>query len=213
LRHLFLFVSLAGLLSACSGATAATPQMIASFPAGSESSPGPINPPQSVQYVYDAYLEMEVPDVETTAGRAIDLAYQYSGYLVSSQSWQSGEIAHTSLALAVPAANFEAAYNALSQLGDLVNQRINGQWVSHTPGDGWTVYSEITLQLNGKVSAWMPLSGGWSPLRTLSSAWHVFVRIIGFLADVIIWVLVVVGPFLVIAYVLHRIVKRLRHGP
>jgi len=95
----------------------------------------------------------------------------------------------------------------------VVNQHISGEWTSHGTGDGWTVYSEITVLLNDADSTWARPIGGWRPVRTLSSAWDVFVAIFGFLADVIIWLIVVVGPFLVLAYVAHRVVKRLRRSP
>jgi hypothetical protein len=208
-----LIVFLALTLCACSGSAASEPEMIASFPVQNSSAPQPINPPQPAQFVYDATLELDVTDLDRAAGRAVDLAYQYSGYLVSSHSWQSGKTSHASLVLAVPAVNFDAAYNALSQLGDLVNQHISGQWVSSRPGDGWEVYSEITLQLNDPDSAWPRLIGGWSPLHTLQSAWNFFVTIFGFLADVVIWLVVVVGPFLILAWLLRLALKRLRRTP
>ena len=115
--------------------------------------------------------------------------------------------------VAVPAINFDKAFNALSRLGKVVNQHISGEWASQGTGDGWTVYSEITVLLNDAHSTWARPIGGWRPVRTLSSAWDVFVAIFGFLADVIIWLIVVIGPFLVLAYVVHRVVKRLRRSP
>jgi hypothetical protein len=212
--RLYIFIlSCAAILAACSGGARNEPEMIASFPSSSTSNPQPINPPPPAQYVYNAYLELEVSNLDRVSDRAIDLAYKYNGYLVNWQTWRSGDTSHVSLVLAVPAANFDTAYNALSQLGDVIGQHISGEWASSRPGDGWNVYSEITVQLNDPDSAWSPQIGGWSPLRTLSSAWDVFTTIFGFLADVIIWLVVVLGPFLVLAYILYRVIKRLRRSP
>jgi hypothetical protein len=208
-----LIICLALALSACSASARSEPEMIASFPSQGSTAPQPINPPPPAQYVYDASLELDVSNLDRAAGRAEDLAYEYSGYLVSSHSWESTSATHTSLVLAVPAANFDAVYNALSQLGNVVNQHINGEWVSRGPGDGWTVYTQITLLLNDRDTSWPRLTGGWSPLRTLRSAWDVFVSIFGFLADVVIWLIVVVGPFLVVAYILRRVIKKMRQNP
>jgi len=213
LRLYTLIASLALLLSACSGRAATEPEMIASFPVQHGTAPQPINPPPPAQFVYDASLELEVRDLERAAGRAVDLAYQYSGYLVSSNSWHSGDDQFTRLVLAVPAANFDSAYNALSRLGDVLNQHIAGSWVSSYPGDGWDVYSEITLLLDDPGAARPILFGGWRPLATLESAWSFFVTIFGFLADVIIWLVVVAGPFLLLAWLLRLALKRLRRTP
>ena len=213
LRRYILSASIALLLAACSGGARSEPEMIASFPVQHGTVPQPVNPPPPAQFVYDATLELEVRDLERTAGRAVDLSYQYDGYLVSSNAWHSGTDRFTRLVLAVPAANFDSAYNALSKLGDVVNQHIAGQWVSSYPGDGWDVYSEITLQLNDPGAARPILFGGWRPLSTLESAWSFFVTIFGFLADVVIWLVVVAGPFLLLAWLLHRLIKRLRRAP
>ena len=210
LKMSILLILLALALAACS---ASEPQMIASFPADSENNPVPLNLPQPAQYVYDASIELDVSNLENASERAIGLAYQYEGYLVSSHAWQSGDAQHARLVLAVPVINFDKTFNALSRLGEVVNQHISGEWTSHGTGDGWTVYSEITVLLNDADSTWARPIGGWRPVRTLSSAWDVFVAIFGFLADVIIWLIVVVGPFLVLAYVVHRVVKRIRRNP
>jgi hypothetical protein len=213
LRLYTLIASIALLLAACSGSARSEPEMIASFPVQHGTAPQPINPPPSGQFVYDASLELEVRDLERAAGRAVDLAYQYDGYLVSSHSWQSGKITHATLVLAVPAANFDSAYNALSKLGDVLNQHISGQWVSSYPGDGWDVYSEITVQLDDPDAAQPIIFGSWRPLTTLESAWRFFVTIFGFLADVLIWLVVVAGPFLLLAWLVLLAIKKSRRAP
>ncbi len=213
LRLYTLIALIALLLAACSGSDRSEPEMIASFPVQHGTAPQPVYPPSPAQFVYDASLELEVRDLERAAGRAVDLAYQYDGYLVSSNAWHSGDDRFTRLVLAVPAANFDSAYNALSKLGDVRNQHISGQWVSSYPGDGWDVYSEITLLLDDPDAARPILFGGWRPQATLESAWNFFVTIFGFLADVVIWLVVVAGPFLLLAWLLRLAIKKSRRAP
>jgi hypothetical protein len=187
--------------------------MIASYPRQDPQSPQPVGPQPPTAYIYNAALELDVARLERAAGKAVDLAYQYRGYLVRSYSWQSDNMQHTTLVLAVPAANFNEAFNALSRLGEVVNQHLSEEWASSRPGDGWEVYSEITVTLNEQGAVWPRLSGGWNPLRTLSSAWDVFTTIFGFLVDMVIWVAVVVGPFVALAWLLRRMVKKQRRSP
>ena len=214
LHFLITMLLFALLLAGCS--VASQPTMIASYPSESRvESPGSMGlPPPPAQYVYDAYIELDVTNADRAAGRAVDLTYSYGGYLVSSQAWSSDDKQHTTLVLAVPVANFDETYNSLVDLGTPVNEHISGEWVSTGAGNEWTVYSEITLQLNSKETTWFSFSGTrWSPLNTAQSAFNVFITIFGFLVDILIWIVVVIGPFLVIAYIARRVVRKLRATP
>ncbi|MBN2550223.1 MAG: hypothetical protein JXB15_13755 [Anaerolineales bacterium] len=53
---------------------------------------------------------------------------------------------------------------------------------------------------------------GWNPGRTLRSALGVFLSIFGFLADIIIWLLVVVGPFVLLGWGGMKLARRLRRN-
>lgn len=190
-------------LSAC--AAEATPQMIASYPAQG-SSQG--YPSASDQYVYDAYLELDVRSVDTAIERATDLAAAYGGYLERSQTWSTDGRQHASLTLAVSPSNFQALYDRLAALGTSLSTSTTGQWVDVAPG--WAVYSEITLQLHQKGLDWPTVSvGDWRPLRTLQQALGVTGSIFGFLLDVTIWILVVIGPFVLLAWGGRAIFRRL----
>lgn len=212
-RLYILIVACAVILAACSGGTRSEPEMIASFPSSNVNNPQPVNPPPPEQFVFDAFLELNVSNIRDASGQAIDLVYQYGGTLVSIISWKTGNIAHTKLVLAIPMTYFDKTFNALSELGTVVNQQMNGGWVSSGSGEYWNATSEITLELNERASIRSWQIGSWSPLRTLSHAWDVFVTIFGFLADVIIWLVVVLGPFLAIGYILYRVLKRLMQTP
>ena len=199
---LLVFVSLA--LSAC--APEATPQMIASYP--SQGGSQEYSPPHA-EYVYDGYLELEVRNIDSAAERAEALAADYGGYLEYSQSWRSDGSRHASLVLAVPPRSFEALLDRLAGLGTPLSQNITGQWVD--VGRQWVVYSEITLQLHQKSPSWPSISiGDWQPLRTLQQALGVSATIFGFILDVVIWIVIVVGPFALLAWGLRRVYQKLR---
>jgi len=211
---LYIFIlSCAAILAACSGGARSEPEMIASFPASDPGSLQPVSPHPPDQFVFDAFLELNVSNIRDTSGQAIDLVYQYGGTLVSIISWKTGNIAHTKLVLTIPMTYFDKTFNALSELGTVVNQQMNGGWVRSESGEYWNATSEITLELHERTSIRSWKIGSWSPLRTLSHAWDVFVTIFGFLADVIIWLVVVLGPFMILAYILYRVIKRVRRTP
>jgi hypothetical protein len=50
----------------------------------------------------------------------------------------------------------------------------------------------------------------WRPARTLQQAFSVFLSIFGFLTDILIWVVVVVGPFLLIGLGIGLIIRKRR---
>ncbi len=209
LHSLILIFALA--LAACGGS--ATPQLIGSYPRGSEdvvitSSGGA---PANTLVVYNAYLEFEVFDTDSAADRAEQVAYDYGGYLVSSQSWYQGDEKHATLTLAVPAARFDSAREALLSLGTLKSESVSGDLVSTGDGsNGWNTYSHITVQLRPTPPAIsLPsIAPGWNPAQTFSNAFDVFASIFTFLVDIVIWIVVVIGPFVLMGLGLRAIFRR-----
>jgi len=198
----FVMYFLAGLLlAACSSAA---PQLIASYP--SEEQPILIGkhpaPPDPVVFVQDAYLDMEVSNIDRTIERAEQAISQYGGYLMSAQTWWQDGKQSAAVRLAVPAAQFEGALQAVKNLGSVKSELISGEWVDAGPGaNAWTVYSQINLNLYPRLVAWPSLPRtGWDPAHTLQSALRVCVTIFGFLVDILIWLLVVVGPFVLLGW-------------
>ncbi|MBI3242973.1 MAG: DUF4349 domain-containing protein [Chloroflexi bacterium] len=146
LHSLILILALA--LAACGGS--ATPQLIGSYPRGSESgvvtSSG--NAPANTLVVYNAYLELEVYNTDSAADRAEQVAYEHGGYLVSSQSWYQGNEKYATLTLAVPVAYFDLAREDLLRLGKATHESTSGELVGTGDGsNGWNTYSNITVQL------------------------------------------------------------------
>lgn len=180
-------------LAACGGS--ATPQLIGSYPRGSEggvvTSPG--SAPANTLVVYNAYLELEVFDTDSAADRAEQVAYDYGGYLVSSQSWYQDDQKYATLTLAVPAARFDSAHEALLRLGTLKSESVSGDLVSTGDGsNGWNTYSHITVQLRPA-----PILGS---AGEAASQWiNNTVSFIFSLATALFWIAVfVTPPFLMI---------------
>jgi len=194
---------LAVLLLACSSSEG--PEQIATFPIETPIAVSPRNPDPAM--VYNATLDLEVSNVERAAERAKETAFEQNGYLVSSQSWYQDGKKHMNVVLAVPAFRFDATRDELLRLGSLVGEWISSELISNN-GDYWETYSQITLYLHPKDSTLPQISlPEWRPISTFEKAWGVFVLIFGFLLDIVIWVLVVAGPFVLIGWGIRRLIQ------
>jgi hypothetical protein len=184
------------------------PQLIASYPSTKQIGVYPYAPQGLV--VYNADLVIEVLNVSRAAEKAANLAYEYSGYLVSSQSWYQEDELYTTLVIAVPVIHFEKVHRVLVGLGDLVSERVTGDL--KPPGYGeyeWGTFSHITLHLHPKGRVFPSFSlPDWRPLNTFSKAWQVAGAIFGFLLDILIWVGVVAGPFFLAGWVVVVLYRR-----
>jgi hypothetical protein len=194
------------LLSLFAAGCAGMPRQIASYP---QEKTIAVYPAVHGSYVYNAYLELEVRRPNSTAERAIELTEDYGGYLSDSQSWWTDGDEQDSLELMVPAINFEGLYEALQRLGTLTSEHVYARWDGS--GDGWSVYSQISLMLRSQTSHWPSISlVSWHPVDTLRQAWEVSTSIFGFLFDLLIWVVVVVGPFVLIGLGVRKLYLKLR---
>lgn len=192
------------LLSSCGGSA---PRQIAAYPKVTPIAQYP--PAQDI--IYRAYIELLVSNVDRAADQASQLAYSYGGYLLASQSWYVDGRKVTSVELAVPTPYFESLRRDLLNLGDLVNETLSGQAVYEKPPYSPPQYSSITLELRrGGLTFPRVDTSGWSPWRTFQRAFAVFVSIFGFLADLLIWLAVVAGPFILIGLGIWALVRRLR---
>jgi len=206
--QVLLLVMFTSLITACS--SAGGPKQIAAAPRLTPIAEFPGN----ASIIYQAYLELQVVDVDASATRAQDLAQSYGGYLTNSQSWLVDGLTVRTLELLVPSAGFDRLRLALLQLGVLVSETTSGRLVEMPPAR--QPYSSITLHLRPQTrAAWQPLQPPntvslWSPGRTFQRAFAVFLAIFGFLADMIIWVLVVVGPFALIFLIAWKAARRIR---
>ncbi len=192
-------------LAACS--SGATPQLIGSYPL--YGTPGPNAPPSRF---YNSNLDIEVSDVDYSAQRAARLAVDSGGYLVSSQSWYQDERLHTALILAVPASQFDSLRRSLIALGRLLGEQLSSQPAPY-PSEWPQPTSTISVTFDA-APGWPGLPTmpnlGWSPAQTFSQAFGVFAAIFTFLINVVIWISVVVGPFVLMGLGLRWLVRRMR---
>ncbi len=205
------FILLAVGLAGCAGSQ--EPRQIATYPQEGSQTVAQYVPAPPAQYVYNAYIDMEVSNTNRAAEDAEDLASEYGGYLVSSSSWRSDGRKHYTVVLAVPARNFESLLAAVENLGTLQSEQITGGWENTPYGGDWQATSQITVQFSPRAIAWPDLSiGGWNPGRTLENALGVSITIFGFLFDVLIWLVVVIGPFALIGLGMRALVRRARRA-
>lgn len=201
-RIFLLVITLALALAACAGEE---PKMVASSPRGQQ----PIAAmPAEATVIYNAYIELDVGDVDDAADRAVQAAYDYGGYMVNLQSWQTDGRKYTTVTLAVPAPSFDRLRAVLLRLGSLASERVSGELIPYAY-DGRANYSQITLSLRPTETLHIALPDiGWNPSATLKSAFGVFLAIFGFMVDVLIWALVVLGPFALLAWGVRAAVRR-----
>ncbi|MCL4506839.1 MAG: DUF4349 domain-containing protein [Chloroflexi bacterium] len=194
-------------LAACSSAS---PSQIASYPRSTPVEPTSIarEPyPRGEVIPYDADIELAVGNVDVAAERATELAYQYGGYPAGSQSWFQDGQKHIQLELSVPAYRFDSLRRDLLDLGTLIADRVSNEVAS--PGDARGRMTHVTVHLRPAVIAF-PFDAGWNPAQTFASAFGVVASIFRVLADIAIWLVVVIGPFALIGLVVWVVVRQLR---
>ena len=202
-KHILLLSLMVALLAACSQAE--NPEQIAAHPM--EEAIAVYSHSSESMVVYNATLEMEVSNVERATERAKQIAFEQGGYLVSAQSWYRDGEKHTTAVLAVPAYRFDSAREEVLRLGKLV-----GEWVSSdlvSPGGARQgVFAQITVYLHPMDSILPEISlPNWRPVRTFEKAWGFFLSIFGFILDIVIWILVVAGPFVLIGWGIKRAIQ------
>lgn len=205
-----IIIGLALGLAACT-ASGATPQLIGAYPKTTTTPFGGQVAPPPPNIVYNASLTLEVYDPASAADRVIQIAYDYGGYLTDSEMWSVGNDQYFTLTLAVPAPQFAGAREAILKLGTLTDETVSSDW---TYSNGrWDEYSILTVGLRPVKPALprpAPFHLGWNPANTFARAFGVFATIFTFLVDAVIWVAVVLGPFVLMGLGLRVVVQRLR---
>jgi hypothetical protein len=202
-KLILVLVLMAAFLGACSNADG--PEQIATFP---REEPIAVYPRiLENMVVYNATLDLEVSDVERVTERAKEIAFEQNGYLVSAQSWYRDGERHSTVVLAIPVLRFNHTRDDLLRLGTL-----NGEWIStelvSIENRKPDAYSQITLYLHPRESCFSEISlPKLRPVRTFEKAWAVLTTIFGFLLDILIWITVVAGPFILIGWVLKKSIQ------
>ncbi len=196
------------MLTACSSAA---PKQIASSPAEQPAEPRSIarDPSHQGEVIpYNADIELTVDDVDTAAGKVTVLAYDLGGAISSSHSWFQDGQKRIDMELSIPADQFDNLRRKLLDIGTLNSAQILNEVVNPDDIRGRTTLATIHLQpatftIGG-------LDGAWSPVRTFSSAFNVVASIFRVVVDIAIWIVVVLGPFAIIALGVRFLLRRSR---
>lgn len=199
IASLLALLCLALLAVACDGTQ--LPQVIASYPRQ--------DPPPPNTAVTEAHLELEVRDMDAAVETVEHLAARYGGYVVETQHWGSHETRAATLTVLVPAADFKAFNRALRALGPPTSERLTERV------DGYRVRStQVRVILRETAPALVaPRRAGWNPVATFRAAFAVFTSVFQVLVDGLIWIVVVAGPFALMALGLLALMRRLRRPP
>ncbi len=158
--------------------------------------------------VYNLTLELEVKDTHTAAAEAMRLNTSFGGYLVTNQTWFENGQSVVFLEFAVPDGQSARLHSALLQLGRVIAE--NYATYAHDCLN-CQPFSHISLYLRSSKPLLSPLpASGWNPVRTLRAALSVFTGIFSVMADGIIWLVVVGGPFVLMGWGLVALARRLR---
>ncbi len=206
---ILIFIFIAGLLSACSGSD--LPMLIAAEMMGGGSiTPFPLltSPPTTV--IYTTTIDLEVNQVDKANSRVREITYQQGGYVTDSKIWDQDGEKHAMLLLVVAAYRFETVRSELLRLGTVKNERLSGTLVKPDEYPQQD-YTHILVFLHPKIRTGFEFDRfDWRPFHTLAQAWDVFLSIFGFILDVAIWLVVVLGPFALIGWGIRAFILRRR---
>jgi hypothetical protein len=189
-------------ISGCSHTPA--PQMIGFYPLDRSS----VELPEKHTLVYHEVIELEVANTQRVTDQATRLVYDYGGYVAGSHSWLQEETEIVTLNLVVPTQHYSDFRAKVLNLGRLLRENRSGDMVNDISGNSKSYYLQITLFLipsQGIISSF--ISPGWHPGQTFARAFSVLVNISGFLVDGLIWMIVVLGPFILIGWFTLRIIR------
>ncbi len=81
--------------------------------------------------IKDAEIELLISNTDTSLASVTQMASDFGGYIISSQTWFDGGFKYATVRLAVPSDTFETALNNLRILGsDVLRETASGQDVS-----------------------------------------------------------------------------------
>ena len=196
----FLLLALILLATACDGTQ--LPRVIARYPQGDAGQQGQVAAPSFA--VTEARVELSVPDISRAAAEVADLAAAYGGTLLDEQRWRSRGAYHASITLLLPVYRFDAFLRGLQEVGEVQSQRLTES------GAYGRRDTHVTVLLHEETAS---QRDGWDPALTFSKAFAVFLGLFQTMVDGLIWVVVVAGPFVLMALGLLVALRRVRRGP
>jgi hypothetical protein len=194
------------LLCACSGSE--IPKLIAAQRAIAPLATFPLADSPPITILYTTTIDLEVNRVDRANSRVREITYQQGGYVSDSQIWYQDGEEHVMLQLVIPTYRFESVRSELLRLGEVKNERLSGTPLEPDEFPRQD-YTQIIVFLHPKIpTRFLSNIPDWRPLHTLEQAWKVSLAIFGFLLDVAIWLLVVGGPFVLLAWGIQKLITR-----
>jgi hypothetical protein len=223
----------------------------------------PVGQGQDRLIIKNGELDLLVEDTDRALGQIGQIAVDNGGYVLNSQSWQTGEVKAGSITIAVRAENFESAMRRLGDTAiEVLSETSSGQDVTAEYVDldsrlssleatrdrlrtflddaqdvdealavnrelsqieteieqvqgrmnylsGRATYSTIAINLSMAYDAPTPTPTPWSLGRTFNSAVKAQGALLRFLAEAATWLVVVLGPYLVVLAIIILIVRAL----
>jgi len=165
--------------------------------------------PSQIAKQYHASMEIRVANLEYALQEAYRLTSLYGGFVNHSFNWSAPGYQNITLEVFVPSEYFEALRQSFLGLGILIRESAPVEQLLPAPIPPGPRYTQITLLLQAKQPAWLSIkTPGWNPAETFQRAFGVFMAIFGFIVDLLIWVVVVAGPFLLIGGVIAWLIRR-----
>jgi hypothetical protein len=204
---LIVLLLLASILAGCGASKDAN--MISSYPVQSSGNTELDSLPYNAIIVYHSQIDLQVSSIPSTVDDIMELAGKYGGYTTYAYIWYLDTEEHATVIVSVPTFNYDPLYDRITRLGNLKDETIIGELSSVSNRDGSKLeMSTITVHLTEKAFLTSRPSKGWRPLNTLANAFEVTETIFRFLFDVFIWIVVIVGPFVLIGWGIKQAARR-----
>ncbi|MBA3533626.1 MAG: hypothetical protein H0T73_17050 [Ardenticatenales bacterium] len=169
-------------------------------------------PSHELEVIQSIWIELEVKDLNAAIGRGNDFAVLHGGFQQDASLSTEGQVTRAVLIYSIPTKEVELARRAFLGLGRVLDESIANQVVPVGSGGGQS-FSTITVVLHSPASPTLtlptlPSTSTLRPARTFQNAFGVFSTLALALLDIVIWLVVVVGPFALVGYGIHALLRR-----
>lgn len=206
---IFFLSILVVLLAGCGGA--GEPRRIGSYPSTASGTSDYYQHPEAAVIVYHSHMNLEVNSISKTSDRIIDLSHDYGGYIIRSQVWYENSTDNATIVIGVPVFNYDAIRQEILQLGKLKDETVTGEiHPSDYPTWDYLTMSTITVHLSHHDYFVGDIPNKWHPVDTFLQALGVAGSIFRFVFDLVIWVVVIVGPFVLMGWGIRTLLARYR---
>jgi hypothetical protein len=166
--------------------------------------------------VTNAGLKLVVDDSGRSLAQAVMLAEELGGYVAETRLWSDDSLQYASAVIRVPASQSRQILEQLKQRAmRVIDETVTGEDVTEEYADLETRLRSLEATA-GRVRGFLdaaesvPQGLAWQPMVTLQRSFGFLGKPFSFVGDVLIWGLVVGGPFGLITAGTCRLVKRLR---